>query len=83
MTYITTATTYTVASQANAIAVQINKALTGTLTLATASGGTFAVVAATTAVNTLYYYGLRGLGAVTAVNASTEDVTISVINRGT
>lgn len=83
MTYITSATTYTVAAQANGILVQVNKALTGTITLASATGGTFAVITDPTVGSSYRYYGLRGLGAITAVNSATADATVSVINRGT
>lgn len=77
MNYITTATTTTV-GLVYGIRVSINKALTGTLTIAD-GGTTKAVIAATTAAQDKVYYGFTGV--VTVVNGSTEDVTISALNR--
>lgn len=77
MNYITTANTTTV-GKVYGIRVTINKALTGTLTIAD-GGTTVAVIAATTAAQDKVYYGFTG--SVTVVNGSTEDVTISALNR--
>jgi hypothetical protein len=77
MTYITTAATYTI-GKTYGIRVEINKALTGTLTIAD-GGTTVAVIAATTAAQGKMYYGFTG--SVTLVNGSTEDVTVSALSR--
>lgn len=77
MNYITTAATTTV-GKAYGIRVEINKALTGTLTIAD-GGTTVAVIAATTGVTGKSYYGFTGV--ITVVNGSTEDVTVSTLNR--
>ncbi len=77
MNYITTATTTTV-GRTYGLRVTINKALTGTLTIAD-GGVTVAVIAATTAAQDKVYYGFTG--SVTVVNGSTEDVTLSALNR--
>lgn len=77
MKYITTATTTTI-ERAYGIRVSINKALTNTLTIAD-GGTTVAVIAATTPAQDKVYYGFAG--AITLINASTEDITVSVLNR--
>ncbi len=76
MKYITTAATLTLPN-VYGIRVEINKALTGTVTIADA-GNTVAVIAATTAASAKEYFGFNG--AVTVINASTEDITVSVLN---
>lgn len=77
MNYITTATTTTV-GRVYGIRVEINKVLTGTVTIADADG-TKAVIAATTVAQGKTYYGFNG--SVTVVNASTEDITVSALNH--
>jgi hypothetical protein len=77
MNYITTATTTTV-GKTYGLRVSINKALTGTLTIAD-GGVTVAVIAAATAAQDKVYYGFSGV--VTVVNGSTEDVTLSALSR--
>lgn len=77
MIYITTATTYTI-EHAYGIRVEINKATTGTVTIADA-GTTKAVIAASTAASGKIYYGFTGV--ITIVNASAEDITVSTLNR--
>lgn len=78
MIYITTAATTTIATKAYGIRVEINKTLTGTLTI-TDGGTTVAVVAASTPAQGKVYYGFNGQ--IQIVNGSTEDVTVSVLNR--
>ena len=77
MNYITTAATTTV-GRTRGIRVSINKALTGTLTIAD-GGTTVAVIAAATAAQDKIYWGFNG--SVTVVNGSTEDVTISALSH--
>lgn len=77
MTYITTAATNAIAPSCYGIRIEINKALTGTLTIADARGtqGIIAIGGTGSKV----YYGFQG--AVTVTNSVTEDVTVSVLNR--
>lgn len=77
MKYITTAATNTI-GPAYGLRVEINKALTGTVTIADADG-TKAVIAASTAASGKVYYGFNG--SVTVTNASTEDITVSILNN--
>lgn len=76
MAYITTAATLTL-PKVYGIHLEINKATTGTITIADA-GTTVGVVAASTAAGGKDYWGLNGV--VTVVNSATEDITVSVIN---
>lgn len=78
MVYITTGTK-TIAG-ADGLLIQVNGALTGTLTLA-AGGNTFAVITNPTVGNQFRYNGLRGLGAITVIASATCDATISLLNR--
>lgn len=80
MVYITAATTTTVASQANGLLVQVNAALTGTITLAV-GGTTFAVITNPTVGSSYRYSGLSTKGAVTAVTSATCDITVSLLNK--
>ena len=67
----------------NAIEVQVNTALTGTITLSTANGGTFAVITNPT-VGSLYKYGgLIGQGAITVNPSATCDITVTLLNNVT
>lgn len=77
MNYITTATTTTV-GKTYGLRVSINKALTGTVTIAD-GGTTVAIIAATTAAQDKVYYGFSGV--VTVVNSATEDITLSALTR--
>lgn len=77
MNYITTAATTTV-GKTYGIRVSINKALTGTVTIAD-GGTTVAVIAATTAAQDKLYFGFSG--SVTLVNSATEDITVSALNH--
>lgn len=77
MIHITSATTTTI-TRSYGIRIEINQPTTGTITIADA-GTTMAVIAATTAVTGKVYYGFTG--AITITNASTEDITVSTLNR--
>lgn len=74
--YVTTATTSTL-GKIYGLRIEINKATTGTITIADA-GVTVAVIAASTAAQGKEYYGFNG--SVTAVNGSTEDFTLMALN---
>lgn len=81
MKYITTAATHTVAAGADGLLIQVNTALTGTITLATANGSTFAVITNPTVGSQYRYNGLRKLGAVTVTPNASCDITVSFLNR--
>jgi len=80
MVYITASGSQTVAASANGILVQVNTALTGTLTLQ-AGGTTFAVITNPTVGSQFRYNGLRGKGTITINPNATTDVTVSLLNR--
>lgn len=73
--YITTSATLTL-PKVYGIHIEINKTLTGTLTIADA--GTTVAVIAIGGTGSKEYWGFNG--AVTVVNSATEDVTVSIIN---
>lgn len=75
MNYITTAATLTL-PKLYGIRVEINKALTGTLTIADA--GTTVGIIAIGGTGSKEYFGFNGI--VTIVNSATEDVTVSNLN---
>lgn len=80
MKYITASGSTTVATAANGLLVQVNTALTGTITLA--AGGTIFAVITNPTVGTQYRYnGLRGQGAITVNPSGTTDITVSFLNR--
>jgi len=76
MIYITTGTTTTL-PQANGILVQVNAALTGTITV-NDGGSARAVITNPTVGSSFRYYGFTGVP--TVVTSTTCDVTISVLN---
>lgn len=80
MIYITTGATTTIASNANGILVNVNTALTGTITLK-AGGNTFAIITNPGVGVAFRGNGLRGQGAITCVTSTTCDITISLLNR--
>lgn len=80
MIYITSATTTPITSVANGLLVNVNTALTGTITLQ-AGGTTFAVITNPGVGPAFRCNGLRGKGAITAITNATCDVTISLLNR--
>lgn len=81
MKYITGSGSTTVASSANGLLIQVNTALTGTITLG-AGGSTFAVITNPTVGSQYRYNGLRGQGAITVNPSATTDITVSFLNRG-
>lgn len=80
MKYITASGSTTVAAGADGLLIQVNTALTGTITLA-AGGTTFAVITNPLAGDQFRYNGLRGLGAITVNPSATTDITVSFLNR--
>lgn len=85
---ITASGSTTVASSANAILIQVNKALTGTITVAvggsTQYGTSSATIATITnpAVGDVYRYGgLQNQGAVTVNPSATCDITVTILDR--
>lgn len=80
MKYITASGSQTIETAANGLLVQVNSALTGTLTLAI-GGTTFAIVTNPTVGTQYRYNGLRGQGAITINPSATCDVTVSFLNR--
>jgi hypothetical protein len=81
MKYITLGTLQTIASAADGILVQINLTLSGTITLATAVGGVFAIITDPQVGQQYRYNGLRGLGALTIEPSGATNVTVSFLNR--
>lgn len=77
MIYITASGAATVGNACRGILIQVNTALTGTITVA--DGGTTKAVITNPAVgNTFTYYGF--LGAVTVNPSATTDITVSILN---
>lgn len=74
--YVTSAATLTL-GKVHGIRVEINKALTGTLTIA--DGGSTVGVVAIAGTGTREMWGFNG--SVTLVNSATEDITVSIINN--
>lgn len=76
MLYIATSGAKTIADGVDAILIQVNTALTGTLTVQ--AGGTTIAVVTNPTVGSQYKYGnLRGRGAVTVNPSTTCDVTVT------
>lgn len=72
----------------NAILVQVNTALTGTITITNAGDSTFGTSSGTVAVITnptvgseYRYGGLNSLGAISINPSATTDITVSKLNR--
>lgn len=80
MKYITASGSQTVAAGADGLLIQVNTALTGTITLG-AGGTTFAVITNPTVGSQYRYNGLRGKGAITVNPNGTTDITVSFLNR--
>lgn len=77
-----------IAAQADAILIQQNIALTGTLTVATAgstqygtAAGTVAVITNPTVGSSYRYGGLRTQGKITITASATTDTTVSLISN--
>lgn len=80
MKYITASGSQTVAAGADGLLIQVNTALTGTITLQ-AGGVTFAVITNPLAGDQFRYAGLRGQGDITVNPSGTTDITVSFLNR--
>jgi len=80
MKYITASGSQTVAAGADGLLIQVNTALTGTITLQV-GGVTFAVITNPLAGDQFRYAGLRGQGAITVNPSATTDITVSFLNR--
>lgn len=80
MVYITASGSQTVAQAANGLLIQVNAALTGSITLA-AGGTTFAVITNPTVGTQYRYNGLRNAGAITVNPSATCNITVSFLNR--
>jgi hypothetical protein len=80
MKYITASGSQTVASAADGILVQVNSALTGTITLGV-GGTTFAVITNPVAGDQFRYNGLRNQGAITVNPSGSCNITVSFLNR--
>lgn len=80
MIYITASGSATVAKTADSVLIQVNTALTGTITCQ-AGGVTFAVITNPVAGDQFRYGGLRGLGAITVNPSVTTDITVSFPNQ--
>lgn len=83
-----TASGATSIGQANAILIQVNAALTGTITVTVdgstqygTSSGTVATITNPTVGSTFRYGGLNTLGNVKVNPSTTTDITVSKLNR--
>lgn len=77
MIYITASGSKTVADQADGMLIQVNAALTGTLTV-TDGGTTKAVITNPTVGSQYRYYGFTGAAAVNP--SATCDITVSILS---
>lgn len=75
-----------IAAQAGAIIIQVNAALTGTITVTTAGSTQYGTASATIATitnpvvgNTFKYGGLAQAGKITVTPSTTCDITVTVI----
>lgn len=87
MVYITTAATYNIGKQ-SAIFIQVNAALTGTITVAAlgdtqygTAAQTIAVITNPTVGSSFRYGGLHTYGQITIVNNATTDSTVTPLAR--
>lgn len=85
---ITAASAATVASNAGAILIQVNKALTGNIVVATLGSTqyntpaqTIATITDPTVGNSFRYGGLSQQGAVTVTPSAICDITVTVLSR--
>ena len=77
--YISTATTTTLPNS-NALLLQVNAAMTGTVTVSTANGGTIATLTNPTAGSQFKWAGLITQGAISIVTSATCDLYASLLN---
>lgn len=87
-TNITTGTATTIASNANAILITVNAALTGTIVVAAGGSSQYATPSSTIATitnpvvgSTFPYGGLAQKGAITVTPSGACDITVSVLNK--
>ncbi len=72
---------------ARAIKIQVNKALTGTITVTTAGSTLYGTAAQTIGISTdpgvvlLQYGGLHGQGSVSVNPSATTDITVTKVNK--
>jgi hypothetical protein len=80
--YITASGSQTVASQANGVLIQLNKALVAE-TIAVAAGGTTiaTITGAAGAGSQFRYGGLSTKGAITVNPSGAVDITVSLLNK--
>lgn len=78
MIYITTGATTTVADATNGILIQVNTALTGTITVQDA--GTTKAVITNPTVGSFYQY-IGFTGQVKVITSTTCDITVSLLSR--
>lgn len=85
---ITASGSQTVATEAGAILLQVNAALTGNIVVAVAgstqygtSSATIATITNPTVGNIFKYGGLKGQGAVTVNPNTTCDITVTILSR--
>lgn len=85
---ITSSGAVVVASEAGAIYIQVNAALTGTITVTTAGSTQYGTAAQTIATITnptvgsfFKYGGLKGQGAVSVNPSATTDITVTILSR--
>ncbi len=76
--HITAASATDVAADADGILIQNNKALTGTITVATATA-TIAVITDPTVGTSYRYGGMRGQGKVTITPSATCEITVTIL----
>ena len=80
MVYITASGSQTVANQCNGLLIQVNAALTGTITLQ-ANGTTFAIISNPTVGTQYRYIGLSTKGPITVNPSASTDITVSFLNK--
>lgn len=78
--YITSSGAADIAADATGILIQVNKALTGTITCQ-AGGTTFTVITDPTVGSQFVYGGLHGKGKITVNPSATTDIYVSILNR--
>lgn len=85
---ITTGSATDIAANAGAILIQVNKALTGNIVVATAASTQYGTATATIAtitdptVGSVYRYGgLANQGKITVTPSTTCDITVTVLSR--
>lgn len=78
--YITSSGSSTIAAQADAMLIQVNSALTGTITCQ-ANGTTFAIITNPAVGSVFRYGGLHGQGPITINPSATCDISVTLLQR--